>query len=87
MDNLVWAEQEIRDLKTRVEKLEHLLGYNECPKDESIQRILKEFEVPNQDQDLLDEEERYEVEYGVKGKASRILGGGILIIPSCEHDE
>lgn len=38
MDNLVWLEQQVRELKERVEKLE---------RDENIERILEEFKVPS----------------------------------------
>jgi len=50
MDNLVWAEQQIRELKERVKKLEQALGigYDDLEEDEVdeiIERILEEFEV------------------------------------------
>jgi len=50
MDNLVWAEQQIRELKERVEKLEQAIGieYGDLEEDEAdeiIERILEEFEV------------------------------------------
>lgn len=47
MDNLVWAEQQIRELKGRVEKLERILERGDRLDDESIGRILKEFKVPS----------------------------------------
>jgi len=45
MDNLVWAEQEIRDLKERVENLERAVRYAAPESDEITERILEEFEV------------------------------------------
>jgi len=50
MDNLVWAEQQIRELKECVKKLEQELGIGyedleENEVDEIIERILEEFEV------------------------------------------
>lgn len=44
MDNLVWAEQEIRELKERVKELERILIN---AKDENTERILEEFKVPS----------------------------------------
>ncbi len=55
MDNLVWAEQQIRELKERVERLERILELSDRLDDDSIGRILEEFEVESAQDKLIEE--------------------------------